>query len=36
LIPFVESIVPTVDVVSKIITVDPPEGLLTEDIASED
>jgi 16S rRNA processing protein RimM len=36
LIPFVESIVPTVDVVSKIITVDPPDGLLTEDIASED
>jgi len=36
LIPFVESIVPTIDVVSKIITVDPPDGLLTEDIASED
>lgn len=36
LIPFVESIVPTVDVITKIITVDPPEGLLTEDIASED
>ena len=36
LIPFVESIVPTVDVVSKIITIDPPEGLLTEDIANED
>ncbi len=36
LIPFVESIVPNVDVVSKIIMVDPPDGLLTEDIASED
>jgi 16S rRNA processing protein RimM len=36
LIPFVESIVPNVDVMTKIITVDPPEGLLTEEIASED
>jgi 16S rRNA processing protein RimM len=36
LIPFVESIVPTVDVITKIITVDPPEGLLTEDLDSED
>jgi 16S rRNA processing protein RimM len=36
LIPFVESIVPTVDVVSKLISVDPPEGLLTQELASED
>lgn len=36
LIPFVESIVPTVDVVSQLITVDPPEGLLTQELASED
>jgi 16S rRNA processing protein RimM len=36
LIPFVESIVPTVDVITKIITVDPPEGLFTEDLPSED
>ncbi len=36
LLPFVESIVPTVDLVAKLITVDPPEGLLTQELASED
>ncbi len=36
LIPFVESIVPTIDIGAKLITVDPPEGLLTGELASED
>ncbi len=36
LIPFVESIVPTIDIEAKLITVNPPEGLLTGELASED
>ncbi len=36
LIPFVASIVPTVDPVAKLITVDPPEGLLAQDLSNED
>lgn len=36
LIPFVESIVPDVDLVARLITVDPPEGLLTQESTSED
>jgi 16S rRNA processing protein RimM len=36
LIPFVESIVPSVDLGAKLITVDPPVGLLTQDSSSED
>ena len=35
LIPFVERIVPTVDLDAKLITVDPPEGLLAGELASE-
>jgi len=35
LIPFVESIVPEIDIAGKRITVDPPEGLLTQEVSSE-
>jgi len=35
LIPFVESIVPTIDIDKKLIVIDPPEGLLTQDAPSE-
>ncbi len=36
LIPFVESIVPRVDIAAQLITVDPPAGLLSQELASED
>ena len=35
LIPFVHSIVPEIDIAGKCITVDPPEGLLTQEAPSE-
>ena len=35
LIPFVESIVPTIDIDKKLIVIDPPEGLLAQDAPSE-
>jgi 16S rRNA processing protein RimM len=35
LIPFVESIVPNVDIGAKRITIDAPEGLLNQEVSSE-